>query len=197
MKLNKAVVGLMIGSSLLGGIVTVNSFNAPIEAKSSKAIDVIKSRDDIYGKFDLKVSKVAKYTVNDSNYTPDKNEKNGILVDVEVTNKGKKALSLDDIDNDLQFEFKSGSNRYTLTHAYIPDEDLQSNQEWNAIPHDDTQQLEPKQSTHYLLKLGTDKLDQAKTIIVKPKGDDAKGSIKIKDVQKLPLVTLTNNESDN
>lgn len=182
MKINKAIVSLMIGSSLLGGIVVTNNINTPnVEAKSAKDSKVITNKDTNGRK--------AKITIDPSEVAVFKSEgnKDTILVKVNVKNMTKKQIPADPDLYVKATQTKDGAvSTLDATSPYtseLPDD-------WKSLAENKDKDLEKGASIDTVLAFN---LENDKPVVFKA-DNSGNGKFTIKDINKLAVVKPVDNE---
>lgn len=182
MKINKAIVSLMIGSSLLGGIITTNSANTPnVEAKSAKDSKVITNKDTNGRK--------AKITVDSNKIAVFKSEGNKdiILVKVNVKNMTKNQIPADPDLYVKATQTKDGAvSTLDATSPYASE----LSDDWKSLADNKDKDLEKGASIDTVLAFN---LENDKPVVFKA-ADSGSGKFTIKDVDKLPVVKPVDNE---
>lgn len=185
MKLNKIVVGLMVSSSLLGGIFVTTNINKPsVEAKSAKESNVITDKD-VNGR-------KVKITVDTSKVAVFKSEgnKDMILVKVNVKNNSKKQIPAEPTLYTKATQNKDGV--VSNLSATSPYSDELSN-DWKTLADNKDKDLDKGASVDTVLAFF---LENDKPVVFKA-SDTGKGKITIKNISKLPEIkTVSDSDSE-
>lgn len=184
MKLNKAVVSLMLGSSLLGGVIVTNNVNTPvIQAKSTKSNKVITDKDinDRKVKITFDTSKVGVFN---------QDGKKVILVKANIKNIGSKQVSADISQYVKATQTKEGVvSDLDITLPYSDE----LPEDWKTLNDNHEKDLEKGASIDTAVAFI---LDNDKSVVLKA-SDKGKGKVTIKNINSLPEIkTASDSDSE-